>query len=209
MWFKKWSNWTTAVGEKIRLPVLLGIRLGLHPKSSDSLRLRLRNPDNKTIFGVASPTQLLFTSKRFKDLSPYMLRDSLNVQIPPPLRKKNFYFKSYFRKATSLWNALPVVAKVFLPLNCVCFEAFYCGPKKMLASPCQSAYYISTLQTRKISNIDFYIWYFPINVSVEKCFFLVSSWQNSILPLLASSWKNANGQDLEKSFRRPRWYHWI
>ena len=35
-------------GEKIRLqlrlPVLLGIRLRLHPKTSDSLRLRLRNP---------------------------------------------------------------------------------------------------------------------------------------------------------------------
>jgi len=36
----KWSNWTSGVGvgQKIRLPVLLGIRL--HPKTSDSLRLR-------------------------------------------------------------------------------------------------------------------------------------------------------------------------
>ena len=38
---QKWSNWTSGVGQKIRLLVLLGIRL--HSKTSDSLRLRLRN----------------------------------------------------------------------------------------------------------------------------------------------------------------------
>jgi len=32
------------VGQKIRLLVLLGIRLRLHPKTFDSLRLRPRNP---------------------------------------------------------------------------------------------------------------------------------------------------------------------
>jgi len=43
---KKWFNWTVGVGQKIRLPVLLGIRIRLHPKTSDFLRLqlRLRNP---------------------------------------------------------------------------------------------------------------------------------------------------------------------
>jgi len=46
VWCKKWSNWTSGVGEKIRLPVLSGIRL--RPKTSDSLRLRLRNPGNNT-----------------------------------------------------------------------------------------------------------------------------------------------------------------
>ena len=42
---EKWSNWPSGVGQKIllRLPVLLGIRL--HPKTSASLRLRIRNPD--------------------------------------------------------------------------------------------------------------------------------------------------------------------
>jgi len=34
VWCKKWSNWTSGVGQKIRLLVLLGIRL--HPKTSDS-----------------------------------------------------------------------------------------------------------------------------------------------------------------------------
>jgi len=40
---KKWSNWAPGVGRKIRLrfrlPVLLGIRLRLHPKISDSATL--------------------------------------------------------------------------------------------------------------------------------------------------------------------------
>jgi len=38
VWCKRWSNWTSGVGQKIWLPVLLGIRL--HPKTSDSLWLR-------------------------------------------------------------------------------------------------------------------------------------------------------------------------
>jgi len=44
LWCKKLSNWTSGVGQKIRLrlPLLLGIRL--HPKTSYSLGLRLRNP---------------------------------------------------------------------------------------------------------------------------------------------------------------------
>jgi len=43
VWCKKWSNWTSGVGQKkrLRLPVLLGIRL--QPKTCGSLRLR--NPD--------------------------------------------------------------------------------------------------------------------------------------------------------------------
>jgi len=42
VWCKKWSNWTSGVGQKIRLrlPVLLGIRL--YQKN-----LRLRNPAGK------------------------------------------------------------------------------------------------------------------------------------------------------------------
>jgi len=46
VWCKKWSNWTSGVGQKIwlRLPVLLEIRLD--PKTSDSLPLRLSNPGN-------------------------------------------------------------------------------------------------------------------------------------------------------------------
>jgi len=44
LWCKKLSNWTSGVGQKIRLrlPLLLGIRL--QPKTSYSLGLRLRNP---------------------------------------------------------------------------------------------------------------------------------------------------------------------
>ena len=55
VWSTKWSNWTSGVGQKIRLrlPVLLEIRLQLHPKTSDSLRLRLqlrlRNPAFYTV----------------------------------------------------------------------------------------------------------------------------------------------------------------
>jgi len=51
VWCEKWSNWASGVGQKIRrrLPVLLGIRL--HPKTSDFLRLRRRNPaTNHVIF---------------------------------------------------------------------------------------------------------------------------------------------------------------
>jgi len=48
VWCKKWSNWTSRVGQKIwlRLPALLAIRL--RPKTSDCiwLQLRLRNPDH-------------------------------------------------------------------------------------------------------------------------------------------------------------------
>ena len=47
--------------------------------------------------------------KMYKALSPYMLRHSLNVQIC--LVQKNILFNSFFRKAASLWNALPIVVK--------------------------------------------------------------------------------------------------
>jgi len=53
VWRKKWSKWTSGVRSgqniRLRLPVLLGIRLRLDSKTSDSLRLWiwLRNPANK------------------------------------------------------------------------------------------------------------------------------------------------------------------
>ena len=55
MWCKKWFNWTSGVGQKIRLILLLGIRL--HPKTSDSLRLWRRNPVSQSAF---RSTQLLW-----------------------------------------------------------------------------------------------------------------------------------------------------
>ena len=74
----------------------------------------------KIMFGMASPTLHSLIPKMYKDLSPYMLRSSLNVQIP--FAKKNIIFNSFFRKAASLWNALPIFVKSsasFRPLNYV------------------------------------------------------------------------------------------
>jgi len=53
----------------------------------------------KIMFGMASPTLHSLIPKMYKDLSPYMLRNSLNVQIP--LAKKNILCNSFFRKAAS------------------------------------------------------------------------------------------------------------
>jgi len=63
----------------------------------------------KIMFGMASPTLHSLIPIMYKDLSPYMLRNSLNVQIP--LAKKNTLFNTFFRKAASLWNALPIFVK--------------------------------------------------------------------------------------------------
>jgi len=65
----------------------------------------------KIMFGMASPTLHSLIPKMYKDLSPYTLRNSLNVQIP--LAKKNILFNSFFRKAASLWNALPIFVKSY------------------------------------------------------------------------------------------------
>ena len=64
----------------------------------------------------------------FKDLSPYMLRHNLNVQIPQA--EKNMRLNSFFRKATSLWHALPVVVKSssFSSFK-LRLETFYCDSK--------------------------------------------------------------------------------
>jgi len=63
-------------------------------------------------------------------ISPYMLRDSLNVQIPPD--KKNILFNSFFRKAASLWNVLPVVVKSSSNFSSfkLRLETFYCGSNR-------------------------------------------------------------------------------
>jgi len=83
----------------------------------------------KIMFGIASPTLQPIISKMYKDLSPYILRNSLDVQIP--LAKKNILLNSFFRKAASLWNALPVVVKTsasFLSFK-LRLETFYSGSK--------------------------------------------------------------------------------
>ena len=83
----------------------------------------------KIMFGMASPTLHSLIPKMYKDLSPYMLRNSLNVQIP--LAKKNILFNSFFRKAASLWNALPMFVKSYASFSSfkLRLETFYCGSK--------------------------------------------------------------------------------
>jgi len=58
-----------------------------------------------------------------------LLRNSLNVQIP--LAKKTL-FNSFFRKAASLWNALPVVIESSASFSSfkLRLETFYCGSKR-------------------------------------------------------------------------------
>jgi len=51
----------------------------------------------KIMFGMASPTLHPLISKMHENLSPYMLRNSLNAQIP--LDKKNIFFNSFFSKS--------------------------------------------------------------------------------------------------------------
>jgi len=82
------------------------------------------------MFGMASPTLHPLISKIYKDLSPYMLRNNLNVQIL--LAEKNKLFNSFFRKAVSLWNALPIVVKSSASFSSfqLCPETFYCGSKR-------------------------------------------------------------------------------
>ena len=65
----------------------------------------------------------------YKDLSPYLLRNSFNVQIP--LAKKNILFNSFFWKAASLWNALPIFIKSSASFSSFKsrLETFYCGSK--------------------------------------------------------------------------------
>ena len=60
VWYKKWSNWTTGVGQKIRLRHLVLLEIRLRPKTSDSLRLRhrLRNPIGQNILVFCMPFQL-------------------------------------------------------------------------------------------------------------------------------------------------------
>jgi len=57
----------------------------------------------------------------YKDLSPYMLRNSLNVQIP--LAKKNILFNSFFQKKVLVcgmhYQFLSNLPLVFHPLNYV------------------------------------------------------------------------------------------
>jgi len=83
----------------------------------------------KTMFGMASPTLHSLIPKMYKDLSRYMLRNSLNVQIP--LAKKNTFFNSFFQKAASLWNALPVFVKSSATFSSfkLRLETFYWGSK--------------------------------------------------------------------------------
>ena len=50
----------------------------------------------KIMFGIASPTLHSLIPKIYKDLSPYMLRNSLNVQIP--LAKRNILLTHFFEK---------------------------------------------------------------------------------------------------------------
>jgi len=56
--------------------------------------------------------------------------NSLNVQIP--LAEKNILFNSFFRKASSLWNALPIVVKSSASFSSFKFrlESFYCDLKR-------------------------------------------------------------------------------
>jgi len=58
-----------------------------------------------------------------------MLRNNLNVQIP--LAKKKILFNSFFRKASSLWNALPIFVKSSSSFSSfkLRLETFYCGSK--------------------------------------------------------------------------------
>jgi len=83
----------------------------------------------KIMFGMTSPTLHHLISKMYKDLSPHMLRNSLYVQIP--LAKKNT-FNSFFRKAASLWNALPMSVKSSASFSSfqLRLETFYCGSKR-------------------------------------------------------------------------------
>ena len=79
---------------------------------------------------MASPTLQPLISKMHKYLSPYMLRNSLNVQIP--LNKNIYIFNSFFRKAASLWNPLPAVVRSSANLSSfkLRLETFYCGSKR-------------------------------------------------------------------------------
>jgi len=83
----------------------------------------------KIMFGMASPTLHSLIPKMYKDLSPCMLRNSLNVQIP--LAKKHILYNSFFRKAASLWNALPMFVKSYASFSSFKLrrETFYCGSK--------------------------------------------------------------------------------
>ena len=47
VWWKKWSDWTSRVGQNIRLrlPVLFGIRIRIHPNASDSATM-ISHPSN-------------------------------------------------------------------------------------------------------------------------------------------------------------------
>ena len=47
--------------------------------------------------------------RSFKEFVPYALRHNQNVQIP--LFKKSLAYNFFFRKASSLWNSLPLEIK--------------------------------------------------------------------------------------------------
>ena len=83
----------------------------------------------RIVFGMASPTLHSLISKMYKDLSPHMVRNSLNVQIP--LAKNSILFNSFFRNAASLWNASPIVkSSASFSSFKLRLETFYCGSKR-------------------------------------------------------------------------------
>jgi len=65
----------------------------------------------KIMFGMVSPTLHPLISKMYKDLSPYMLRNSLNDQIP--LTEKNILFNRagqplYFENSVATATAIAI-----------------------------------------------------------------------------------------------------